>query len=102
VLKDKLGGEGTTIPKGWVSATYIRRVVKDAMPEGLVKAAIERAELRGSRRSAHVMRADYGSHRDARAADVVVQAGRRASASDRFAHSFWAGLCDRCASTERA
>jgi len=49
LLEDRLGGEETAmaIPKGRVGAAYVRRFVEDAKSEGLVKAAIERAALRG-------------------------------------------------------
>lgn len=49
VLEDKLGGEGTAIaiPKGRVGTIYVRQFVEDARSEGLVKAAIERAALKG-------------------------------------------------------
>ena len=50
VLEDKLGGEGTgiAIQKGrGLGAEYVRQFVEDAKSEGLVKAAIERAALRG-------------------------------------------------------
>ena len=50
VLEGRSGGEetGMAIPKGRdLSAAYVRKFVESAKSEGLVKAAIERAALRG-------------------------------------------------------
>jgi polar amino acid transport system substrate-binding protein len=50
VLEGRSGGEetGMAVPKGRaLSAAYVRTFVEDAKAEGLVKAAIERAGLRG-------------------------------------------------------
>lgn len=50
VLEGRSGGEetGVAIPKGRdLSAAYVRQFVESAKSEGLVKAAIERAALRG-------------------------------------------------------
>lgn len=50
VLEGRSGGEetGMAIPKGrGLSAAYVRQFVESAKSEGLVKAAIERAALRG-------------------------------------------------------
>lgn len=50
VLEGRSGGEetGMAVPKGRaLSAAYVRTFVENAKSEGLVKAAIERAGLRG-------------------------------------------------------
>lgn len=49
VIEDRLGGEQTALalPRGRVGVAYIHQFVEDAKSEGLVKAAIERAALRG-------------------------------------------------------
>lgn len=50
VLEGRSGGEetGVAVPKGRdLSAAYVRKFVESAKSEGLVKAAIERAALRG-------------------------------------------------------